>query len=235
LTPADLPTILHLLTFAYKYSVADIEKHALKKALLFTNTPPMHLIPQILGIGRSINSDQLSAQARQIMLQQIRDHPSKTIIALKFGEDIEDRVIIGAALYSIMITGYEAWSTNSALSADHKQRLTCGMLRCVQRWDRIQTEWFTSSPCCHTGDCATFSRFFGNLVKQHERQKIAWCDVVSKVSSVQCVPPIQHFEVMLLFNPPPPHDISACWKRIQAAGQALEPVLQGEIASFFLA
>lgn len=182
--------LLDLLIIANKYCAATLETLTLAKLLLVTSmqklaTYNIDLTIRVFEVAFLIRSSEL-ARAPRIALREVlrlkRASRDTCLALLSVGKLTGDRLILGAAYYSIMLYGRSWWSTCEAIDVTDQSRLLDGMMRCAYEWHMLYCLWAAKGFGCHS-DCERKRKV---LERSHQIQldeRVAWYDVLGKLQA----------------------------------------------------
>lgn len=137
--------MLNLLVLLNKYDVKEFEDYLApliepmtKPDSLKTNLNEQFSASDVLRIAKRVNRSSIAESARSVMLEQLwgKEALVSPYETLLFGEELDDKAIIGASYYQILLRGEEDWSTPN-LTDNHRRNLTAGRLRCANEWQKI--------------------------------------------------------------------------------------------------
>lgn len=120
--------------------------------------------------------------------------------ALRLGEELDDKGIIGASYYGILLYGEKAWS-NTNLTDSHRRNLQAGRLRCGDEWQTIFESIAGSGdhPLIRHKDWELQSNDFGirrlaTLWREMEKSRSPWFDLVGRIKIIMAVLPKYHHD-----------------------------------------
>lgn len=145
----DLKRLLELLLLCHKYLAHKIEEHVLSIALPLTRTKVLgsHLddeltIFRIVEIANILGQPDIAITARTMILDDLwSERPKDAYDALLFGEQVNDKEVIGAAYYQILVSGSNPWASDVRLTEKHRLRLERGGIRLTEAWVQISDDW----------------------------------------------------------------------------------------------
>ncbi|KAF8323422.1 hypothetical protein DL93DRAFT_2162575 [Clavulina sp. PMI_390] len=141
----DFKRLMRLLNILHKYQMHEYETHVgdLLLPLTHVNTlKPLlneHLSAiDIIRLADRVGRNKIAKGARTILLEQLwSGQPAAwLVVVLRLGQEIRDRLIIGGALYQILLLGRDAWQTLD-LTKEERNILLEGMIRCGEIKDQI--------------------------------------------------------------------------------------------------
>lgn len=137
--------MLNLLVLLNKYEVQKYEEYliAVIKPLTSREALKTHLkedlsASDVLRIARRVQQPSIAESARNVILDQLwgKEALTSPYESLLFGEELNDKVIIGASYYQILLRGEDKW-VDINLTDIHRRNLTAGRLRCGEEWQKI--------------------------------------------------------------------------------------------------
>ncbi|KAF8323423.1 hypothetical protein DL93DRAFT_2162576 [Clavulina sp. PMI_390] len=142
---SDLKRLLSLFVVLRKYLIDELAGHV-KELILPLITPESlpkrlskHLTAaDVIRIAHLVDDLSLAETARCILLDRIwaRESSTPPLNILRFGQDLGEKEIIGAAYYQLVLLGRDAWP-GLGLSAEEQKILLDGMIHCGERAQRI--------------------------------------------------------------------------------------------------
>lgn len=167
-----------------KYEIKEFEQH------LFTLIQPLtgpgvietHLkanlsASDVLRIAKQVGQPSIADTARSIILARLWAKESSTspYETLRLGESLDDKAIIGASYYQILLFGWRSWSSVEGLTSDHRRNLTSGMIKCGDEWQILSDSLGNSQndrvhPMVHQ-DCRKKYLSGGTVMKKGKGKK----------------------------------------------------------------
>lgn len=145
------------------------------------DTLPQHLSSElsthhIIQVAHSIRAPEIGTHARAIILKEIwSPKPQDIFKVLSFGIQMDDRDIIGAALYQIMIAPSVKLENNEELrNVRRRNELHFGIAiqKCILLWGKLFNSWGSQLS----------EELLGSIWKTLAKGDNIWFDVVGKVS-----------------------------------------------------
>lgn len=164
---------------------------ALAKLLLATTADQLvrhdtSLIIRLFEVAVLVKSEKLPSAPRTALLDVLwsqRADETLNLTLLGLGKHNGDKMIVGAAYYSIMRYGEEWWSSCDALDASDRKRLTDGMMRCAQQSHVLNRRWLADGIGCGSMCSRSYDVLTRSAQKQIERD-IKFYDILGIVSSM---------------------------------------------------
>lgn len=195
-TRKDLKRLLNLLVLLNKYDAKEFEDYLIPVVEPLTQPSPLrtHLnealsASDVLRIAKTVNQPSIAKSARTVILDQLwgKDASTSPYETLLFGEELDDKAIIGASYYQILLRGEESWSTPN-LTDTHRRNLTAGRLKCGEEWQKIfdtiagagdhpivdSSYWQDDY---YSGSNARFASLWRSLGQSH----LPWYDLIGKI------------------------------------------------------
>ncbi|KAF8319914.1 hypothetical protein DL93DRAFT_2220356 [Clavulina sp. PMI_390] len=140
----NLKTALDFLQFLHKYEFSVLENYvySLIAPMISKTSLPNHLTKDLtiwdtFHRGQILARPSLVQSCQEIMLERLwaKDSSVSPYYLLQFGEELQDKTIIGAAYYHVVLRGVTAWKAADPLTTmEQCQRLTEARVKLAEEW-----------------------------------------------------------------------------------------------------
>jgi len=192
---SDLKRLLDLLLLCHKYLATKLEDHIVslitpltRVDVLASNITDGLTVFKVVEIAKIVNQPEIAANGRALILAELWSGAAKSPYdALIFGENINDKEVIGAAYYQTLLYRWPMWSLEKRLGDQHRRHIKYGMNRCGEEWQKIFNSWGSLAAQGealkhenHTG-CALQTFWLQSIWVEAAKDKLQWFDVVGKL------------------------------------------------------